>query len=115
MNAYAASGTGTDRRAALDAVVRARETTEQHLAHEERELEPLMTPHFETAEWRAAEKALRSQPPGVAGRFFAWVQDGMEPREQEYLSATVPAPVRFVLSRVFGRAYYREIAPVWRA
>jgi hemerythrin-like domain-containing protein len=114
MAAYAASGSVADRDAARQAVGRAQEATERHLEHEERELEPLMIPHFESEEWKAAEKALRSQPPGVAGRFFAWVQDGMEPREREYLGATVPGPVRYVLSRVFGRAYYRDIAPVWR-
>jgi hypothetical protein len=26
----------------------------------------------------------------------------------------VPAPVRLVLGRVFGRSYHRDIAPVWR-
>ena len=111
---YAATGSAADRDAARAAVVGAREATDRHLEHEERELEPLMRPHFETAEWKTVEKQLRSQPPGVAGRFFAWVQDGMEPAEREHLRSTVPGPVRLVLSRVFGRSYYRDIAPVWR-
>jgi len=114
MQRYAASGSAADRDVAREAVVHAREVTERHLEHEERELEPLMRPHMESAEWKAAEKKLRSQPPGVAGRFFAWVEDGMDDPERAYYSTAVPAPVRFLLSRVFGRAYHREIAPVWR-
>ena len=30
-----------------------------------------------------------------------------------FLGSTVPAPVRMILSKVFGRGYHREIAPVW--
>ena len=111
---FAQSGSADDLEQARHAVVGAREATERHLDHEERELEPLMLPHFESAEWKAAEKKLRSQPPGVAGRFFAWVEDGMGEPERAYYSSAVPAPVRFILSRVFGRAYHRDIAPVWR-
>ena len=109
---YAAPGSADDRNGARAAVVEAREVTERHLTHEE--LEPLMHPHLESAEWKAAEKRLRSQPPGIAGRFFAWVEDGMGEPERAYYSGAVPAPVRFIMSRVFGRAYRREIAPVWR-
>ena len=38
----------------------------------------------------------------------AWV-------EVRYVAGVVPSPVRWVMSRVFGRSYHREIAPVWRA
>jgi len=55
-----------------------------------------------------------SLPPGAAGRFFAWVEDGMGEPERAYYASAVPAPVRFVMSRLFGRAYRRDIAPVWR-
>ena len=110
---YTASGATADRDAARTAVTHAREVTETHLDHEERELEPLMLSHGESEEWKAAEKKLRSQPPGVSGRFFAWIEDGMGTREREHYTASVPAPVRFLLSRIFGRAYRRDIAPVW--
>ena len=60
------------------------------------------------------EKRLRRLPPGVAGRFFAWVTDGMGDAERACFRATVPPPVTFVLTRVFGRRYTREVAPVWR-
>lgn len=115
MERYAASGSATEAQAALDRVVHARQVTERHLAHEEQELEPAMIAHFESEEWKAVEKQLRRQPPRVAGPFFAWIQDGMGAEEQQYVASTVPAPVRWVMSRVFGRSYHREIAPIWRA
>ena len=111
---FAETGSSEHRDQARHAVVGAREATTRHLEHEEEQLEPLMLPHLESAEWKAAEKKLRSQPPGVAGRFFAWVEDGMGEPERAYYSSAVPAPVRFLMSRFFGRAYHREIAPVWR-
>jgi hypothetical protein len=39
----------------------------------------------------------------------------MDPVSRDYLSSTVPRPVVKVLSKVFGRSYHRDIAPVWRA
>ena len=64
-------------------------------------------------EWKAAMRQLRKQPPRRAGWFFAWVEDGASPEAQHFLGAEVPAPVRFVFGRVFGRGYHRNIAPVW--
>ena len=110
---FAESGSAEHLEQARHAVVGAREVTARHLAHEEEQLEPLMSPHFESAEWKTAEKRLRSQPPGVAGRFFAWVEDGMGEQERVYYASAVPAPVRFLMSRLFGRAYHRDIAPIW--
>ena len=115
MASYAGSGARSDADAALVTVRHTREVVERHLSHEERDLDPVLREHLDSPEWKAVEKKLRSEPPTVAGRFFAWVQDGMGDDERRYLSSTVPAPVRAVLSRVFGRGYHRDIAPVWRA
>jgi hemerythrin-like domain-containing protein len=114
MTALARSGSAADATAARESVFRTRAVVDRHLDHEENELEPQMTPHLETPEWKAVEKKLRKQPPGVIGRYFAWLTDGMSEPQRAYLRATIPAPVVFVLSRLFGRRYYREIAPVWR-
>jgi hemerythrin-like domain-containing protein len=114
MSAFAKTGSATDAAAARASVVRTTEVVEWHLRHEEVELEPALVPHLESAEWKAVEKKLSRQPPGVAGRFFAWVTDGMGDAERAYFRSTVPPPVVTVLARVFGRRYYREIAPVWR-
>jgi hemerythrin-like domain-containing protein len=114
MEAYAATGAAGDAATARAGVEDASRVVERHLRHEEDELEPLITPHFESAEWKRVEKQLRQVPPTTAGRFFAWLTDGMDPAERRYLRTVVPAPVVLVLSRVLGRRYHREVAPVWR-
>ena len=71
-------------------------------------------PHVESAEWKAVEKKLRSQPLAVAGRFFAWLTDGMSDEQPRLPKKTVPTPVVTVLARIFGRRYYKDVAPTWR-
>lgn len=115
MDTYAASGSAADADAARASVEETRQVVERHLTHEEQELEPLMLPHQESEEWKQAEKQLRKGPVTQAGQFFAWVTDGMEPESAAYLGRTVPKPVTAILSKVFGRRYHREIAPVWRS
>jgi hemerythrin-like domain-containing protein len=107
-------GSPNDAVTARASVDRTRAVVERHLAHEENELEPQLTPHMESPEWKAVEKKLSRQPPGVAGPFFAWLTDGMSDGNRAFLRRTVPMPVVVVLSRVFGRRYHREVAPVWR-
>ncbi len=114
MTAYAASGSAADAAAARASVARTQEIVERHLAHEEDELEPQLQPHLETPEWKAVEKNLRKASPAVAGDFFAWVTDGMTEPGRAYLRSVVPTPVVALLSRLFGRTYRREVAPVWR-
>ncbi len=115
MNAYAVTGAASDAAAARASVEDTRVVVDRHLRHEEAELEPLMSPHLGSAEWKAVEKQLRKVPPTTAGVFFAWLTDGMGPEEERYLKDTVPGPVVAVLTKVFGRRYHREIAPIWRA
>ncbi|WP_134738614.1 hemerythrin domain-containing protein [Nocardioides sp. 503] len=118
--AEALDALAADPRAALAATARvrvadAREVVGQHLTHEEDALEPALLPYLDTPEWHATEKKLRTAPPRVAGEFFAWVQDGMAPEHRAFLHASVPRPVTFVLGRVLGRRYHREVAPTWRS
>jgi hemerythrin-like domain-containing protein len=115
MAAFAASGSATDAAAARACLGRTTEVVERHLRHEEDELEPVLVARLETPGWKAVEKKLSRQPPGVTGRFLAWVTDGMGDAERAYFRATVPPPVTFVLSRTLGRRYLREVAPVWRS
>lgn len=114
MTAYASTGSALEAHAARDAVLRAHEVVERHLHHEEADLEPLILPHLESPEWKAVEKRLRPASLADSGRWMAWVQDGMPEEERAYFSSTIPAPVTFLLSRVAGRSYYREVAPAWR-
>jgi len=115
MAAYGRSGSAADAAAARASLVRTTEAVERHLAHEETDLEPLITSRSESPGWKAVEKKLRRQPPKVAGRFFAWVTDGMGIPERAYFRATVPPPVTYGLAHTLGRSYYREVAPVWRS
>ena len=114
MATLARSGASTDAAAARAGLAGTTDVVERHLSHEEAELEPALVPLLESPEWKAVEKKLRRQPPGVAGRFFAWVTDGMGNAERAYFRATVPPPVTYVLAHTFGRGYYREVAPVWQ-
>ena len=114
MSTVARSGSAADATAAQASVVRTREVVERHLQHEENELEPQVAPHLGSPEWKAVERKLSRQPPAVAGRFFAWLTDGMSDEHRVFLKKTVPSPVVTVLAKTFGRRYYREVAPVWR-
>jgi hemerythrin-like domain-containing protein len=115
MTAYASTGSALHAHAARDSVLRAHEVVERHLHHEESELEPLLLPHLESPEWKAVEKRLRPAALADSGRWMAWVQDGMPDEERAYFRSTIPAPVTFLLSRVAGRSYYREVAPAWQS
>ena len=114
MTAFALTGTAARAAAARESVERTRAVVEQHLRHEETELEPQLQPHLESAEWKAVEKKLSRQPPSVAGPFFAWLTDGMADDDKAFLRTQLPGPVVTVLAKLFGRSYYREVAPVWR-
>jgi hemerythrin-like domain-containing protein len=114
MNEFVASASQTSAETAADSVAAAAAVTAHHLDHEEEAVMPVIVAQMHTAGWKAVEKQLRTGNAGDAGRFFAWLQDGMEPAIATALAGTVPAPVRFVLSRVMGRRYRREIAPAWR-
>lgn len=114
LGVLAGTAAAEDARHARASVQHAVTVVERHLEHEERDLEPMLAPHLQTPEWRAVERQLRRQPVGVVGRFFAWVRDGIGEDERRCLDATVPRPVTRVLGRVAGRAYHREVAPVWR-
>ena len=114
MTTLASTGSAADAAAARESVVRTQSVVERHLDHEEKELEPQLVPLLETPEWKAVEKKLSRQPPGVAGRFFAWLTDGMTDDGRAFLKSTVPTPVVVVLSKTFGRRYYKEVAPVWK-
>ncbi len=114
MGSYATSGSAEDAADAGDAVRRGTAVVDQHLAHEEGELEPIVLAWGDAPEWREAMHRVRQQPPRSAGWFFAWLEDGGPEEAQRYLAHQVPRPVRLVFGRVLGRGYHRTVAPVWR-
>jgi len=101
--------------AAADAVSRASVVINNHLEHEENDVEPLLAQVEDDAEWKALAKNLRPAALTDAGSSLAWMQDGAGERELAGLRATIPGPVLTLVSRVFGRRYTREVAPIWRA
>ena len=46
---------------------------------------------------------------------LAWLADGTDAETRAALGADIPTPVLLVMTRLFGRGYRRDIAPVWRA
>lgn len=114
MTTYAASPSAESAAQARQSVLATQQVVERHLAHEEAELEPRIAPHLDSEEWKAVEKQFRKQPPTVVGRFFAWLTDDADPASAAYLRSTIPAPVVAVLSKVLGRGYQKQIAPIWR-
>ena len=99
--------------AAATQVAALTEVVERHLAHEETDLEPVLREHHDTPEWKAVEKKLRGGSAGDAGLFFAWLTDGMTQPDRDFLGTLIPRPVTFLLPRLLGRGYARDVAPVW--
>ena len=114
IDALVATPTSDAAGAAADRVAGAAEVTGAHLDHEEREVMPIIVRRMGTPEWKAVEKKLRVGSLTEGGRFFAWLQDGIEPELERALRASVPRPVLWGLSRLAGRSYHRDVAPVWR-
>jgi hemerythrin-like domain-containing protein len=115
MAAYASSGSAAGAEIARASVVRTRAVVDQHLSHEENDVEPLLGPYLRTKQWKkTVEKKLRPTSLAATGRFLAWIQDGMTDEDRAYLRSRIPPPVSAVLGRVAGRGYHREIAPTWQ-
>ena len=100
--------------AARESVVAFGAIMNDHLAHEERDLEPFAAANLKgTPQAKAAQRAVRKSMKGQAGTFFAWLTDGAGPDERKALTKEIPAPALFVIKGVGGRDYRRRIAPVW--
>jgi hypothetical protein len=84
-----------------------------HLAHEERDLEPISVEHHASPQIRAAQQVVRKAHKGNQGTLFAWLQDGADADAIRGLRNEVPRPVLFVMTRTAGRHYNRRIAPTW--
>jgi hemerythrin-like domain-containing protein len=113
MGRLASSASRADADAAASSMAKLDEVTVAHLDAEEQVSEPLYAEHHDHPAIKEMGKKFSKQPIGVAGTFFAWVQDGAGPEEMKALKAEVPAPVAALLSLLFGRGYRKEVAPVW--
>jgi hypothetical protein len=84
-----------------------------HLAHEERDLEPISIEYHDSAPMKVALKKVQKAHKGRMGNFFAWLQDGASAHDKAGLRKQIPAPVVFVITTVAGRHYRRDIGSVW--
>jgi len=99
--------------AAREAMSGLRTVAEEHLAHEEADLEPLYAARKDDPALKETGRKLAGNSPTVAGQFLAWVSDGASPEEQAALRHHVPGPVVLILGGIFGRRYRRQVASVW--
>jgi len=91
-----------------------RSVLDSHLAHEERDLEPVGAAMVGTKELKTAIAATRKKRSSVAGTFFSWLQDGAGPDEITALRHEVPPPVLFMLTKLKGGDYRKRVAAVWK-
>lgn len=108
----------TPTRAAADeartAIATLRSVAEEHLQHEERDVEPTYVANRGRPELKAmGRKFARDRSPLRTGDFFAWLENGASAEERAGLRHELPPPVLAVFSRVLGRRYRSQVAPVW--
>lgn len=89
-------------------------TADEHLVHEETDVMPALDEHWDAKAWRPVERQIRKVNPQLAGGMFAWLLDTDDPQVRRAMEARFPKPLVWTMSRVFGRAYHRTVAPAWR-
>ena len=90
------------------------QAVETHFAHEEAELEVFSASVSDTGPMKKAQvQVRRTQSPAQLGGYLVWLQDDADADALAYLNTAIPRPVLVVASRLLGRRYRREIAPVW--
>ena len=115
MAALAASATRADADAAAAAVDKVDQVAGTHLTNEEAVSEPVYAEHHDhPAIKEMGKKFGRDQPLKTGAEFFAWVTHGASAEEMAALKGSVPGPVLAIVPRLFGRRYYKEVAPIWR-
>ncbi|MEP9395143.1 hemerythrin domain-containing protein [Gordonia sp. VNK1] len=113
MQDFASAATPESAQKARVAVGHLSDVLLNHLAHEERDLEPISARYQETPEMKAATKTVIKSELGRLGQLIAWLQDGADDNDRRGLRKQIPDPVVFVANAVGGRRYRREIAPIW--
>ncbi len=114
MKALESSPTSAAATSAAAAVASLKLVTEEHLAHEEAELEPIYQAKKDDPVVKAMGRKFGKENPMVAGKFFAWLQEGASKEELAGLHDNVPGPILAIFGGLLGRSYRRTIAPVWR-
>lgn len=107
------SPTSESAASAAEAIAALRNVAEEHMTHEEAELDPVYLAKKDDPVMKAMGRQFGKASPKITGNFFAWLQDGASPDDQAALRANVPGPVIAIFGGLFGRSYRRTIAPVW--
>ena len=115
MSALRTAPTAANAETARTAMDELRTVTTEHLDHEERELEPVYQDKKDDPAIVEMGKKFSKVGPKEGGVFFAWLTDGVSPEAEASINATIPAPVRAVVSGLFGRSYRKEVAPAWKS
>ena len=97
------------------AVARLGEVLLDHLAHEERDLEPISAAYQDSAPMQAALKQVKKAHFKSMGNFVEFLQDGASEADRAAMRKELPAPVIFLFGKLAGRRYRHTIAPVWAA
>jgi hemerythrin-like domain-containing protein len=113
MATFHADPTAAQAATARAAVQTLHDTLDAHLTHEERDLEPWASQQHETSQVKAAAKAVRRAHKGNSGTLFTWLADGAGPDEIAFLRTEIPPPVLFMIQKIGGRKYRRDVASVW--
>jgi len=115
MAALRSQPTAANAATARTAMSELRTVTVEHLDHEEREIEPVFQAKHDDPVIKEMGKKFARVGPKEGGVFFAWVLDGADPDAAASIRSTIPGPVLAVLTKVFGRSYTKDVAPVWKA
>ena len=77
-----------------------------HLAHEEREVLPLVEQHLTRAQWRAFLHTERDRrPPRERPEFLTWILDGADKQDASAVLTELPPPARLVYRWVLRPRY----------
>ena len=113
MATFAGDPSADNAEAARESVAHLDTVVQEHLVHEERDLEPLAATHRGTPQMKAAAASARKSHTEGGGAFFAWLSDDIDAEDAAVLRTEVPPPVLFMLSRLGRRGYQRRIARAW--
>jgi hypothetical protein len=113
MSSFASDPTAERAKTARLAIAELRLVLGDHLAHEERVLDPFSVANAKTKAHKAAKKASRKAHTEGPGTFFSWLLDGADPASVRTIRREVPRPVLSVMTRIGGRDYTRRIASTW--
>lgn len=85
-----------------------------HLAHEERDLEPISAAYQDAPPMKAALAQVKKAHLKGMGNLVEFLQDGADASDRAGLRNEIPAPVVFLFAKLAGGRYRREIAPTWQ-